>query len=86
MPRPQTVLGAFERCRFDRVDLDDAGGPSSLFVECALTEMLARQPSAATFVNCRYDEIAADRRWDGDYRRRDLNALFPQWEQRRQRR
>lgn len=79
-------LARFEQCVFDRVDLDDADKPSVLFVDCEMTEMLGRQPSGPTFRSCRYTEIARERKWDGDYRRRDLNTLFPQWQQILQRR
>jgi hypothetical protein len=39
-----------------------------------------------SLVNCRITEMEEGKRWDGDYRRRDLNTLFPDWQRRLQRR
>ena len=58
-------------------------GPGSMKGASPVT---AREFLRPTFRNCRYTTIAADRKWDADHRRRDLNVLFPQWSERLQRR
>lgn len=80
----QACLARFENCVLERCSLDDADGVSVLFVGCALVDMLASQPTGPTFQGCRYTTIPADKANDPDYRRRDLNALFPDWQRRLQ--
>ena len=79
-------LAQFDQCVFERVSLDDADSSSVLFVDCNFTDMLERQPEQPTFRNCRYNMIPRDKSRDAEYLRRDLNALFPQWQQFLQRR
>lgn len=74
-------LARFERCLFDRVGLDDAGA-TARFVGCEMRELLGAPPAASTYENCRITVIDAQRHWDAEYRRRDLNTLFPQWRER----
>lgn len=74
-------LARFERCLFDRTSLTDAGA-TARFVGCELRELLGAAPTASTYENCRSTVIDPARQWDADYRRRDLNALFPQWQER----
>lgn len=77
-------LARFERCSLERCSLNDADGVSVLFVDCSLIDMLGSQPTGPTFQHCRYTTIPADKANDPDYRRRDLNALFPDWQRRLQ--
>lgn len=74
-------LARFERCLFDRMGLDDAGA-TARFVGCEMRELLGAPPAASTYENCRITVIDAQRHWDAEYRRRDLNTLFPQWRER----
>lgn len=80
----QPCLARFENCILERCSLDDADGVSVLFVGCSLVDMLTSQPTGPTFQGCRYTTIPADKAFDPDYRRRDLNALFPDWQRRLQ--
>jgi hypothetical protein len=82
LPGGTPCLARFDRCVFDRVELSLPRSRSVLFVDCELNEMLESKPNGPTFRNCRYSEIAAENKWNGDYRRRDLNDLFPQWRER----
>ncbi|MCU0867599.1 MAG: hypothetical protein MUC36_27775 [Planctomycetes bacterium] len=75
-------LARFERCVLERCSLDDADGVSVLFVDCSLLDMLGDQPAGPTFRNCRYTNMPAEQVNDPEYRRRDLNALFPDWQRR----
>lgn len=68
----------------ERCSLGEANSASVLFVGCSLVDVLTGQPAGPTFVNCRYATIPADKANDPDHRRRDLNALFPNWQQRLQ--
>jgi len=77
-------LVRFERSSFERVSLANANTDTVRFIDCTLVDMLDAQPAQPTFRNCRYTTIAEEKRWDADYRRRDLNALFPQWKERLQ--
>ena len=79
-------LARFERCILERCSLGDAVGTSVLFVDCSLVDMLGDQPTGPTFRNCRYTTIPADKGNDPDYRQRDLNVLFPDWQRRLQQR
>lgn len=79
-------LARFERCVFERVDLDTANARTVSFVDCSLTDMLCEQPAEPTFRGCRWTTIPRDKMWDAEYRQRDLNTLFPQWQERQQRR
>jgi hypothetical protein len=79
-------LARFDQCVFDRMGLDAARGPSFAFVDCSMQELLDTPDSGMSLVNCRITEMEEGKRWDGDYRRRDLNTLFPDWQRRLQRR
>jgi len=80
----QPCLARFDNCLMERCSLGEANSASVLFVGCSLVDMLTGQPTGPTFVNCRYATIPADKANDPDHRRRDLNALFPNWQQRLQ--
>ena len=55
-----------------------------LFLGCSLVDMLTSQPTGPTFQGSRYSTIPAEKANDAEYRRRDLNALFPDWQRRLQ--
>lgn len=74
-------LARFERCVFDRVSLSDAGN-TVRFVGCEMRELLGTQPSGSVYENCRIAPIDPKKAWDAEYRKRDLEALFPQWRER----
>jgi hypothetical protein len=80
----QPCLARFENCILERCSLDDADGVSVLFVGCSLVDMLTSQPTGPTFQGSRYSTIPAEKANDAEYRRRDLNALFPDWQRRLQ--
>jgi hypothetical protein len=80
------ALARFDRCVFERMSLDYGDRPAFVYADCTMIEMLSAQPQRPTFRNCRYTTIVEDKKWDADYRRRDLNTLFPQWKERLQRR
>ncbi len=77
-------LARFERCLFDRVGLSDAGR-TVRFVDCEMRELLGKAPTDPVYENCRITVIEPAKQWNAEYRRRDLNTLFPQWRERLQR-
>ncbi len=76
-----TCLARFEACVFDRVSLDNAG-PAVHFVGCVMQELLGAAPTGPVYENCRITVIDPQKQWDGEYRRRNLDDLFPQWRER----
>ncbi len=59
---------------------------STVFVNCAMRDMDGPQPTELTLRNCTYTVMPPELRHDEAHRRRDLNTLFPEWQQRVQRR
>ncbi|MDO8349017.1 MAG: hypothetical protein Q7T30_02185 [Planctomycetota bacterium] len=79
-------LARFDQCVFDRISLSDAETRAVVFVGCTMNELIDSAPDGPKFTNCRITVIDQAKKWDGDFRRRDLNTLFPQWRERAQRR
>lgn len=78
-------LARFVRCSFERMSLGDARSRSVQFDSCTMHELLDEAPDGPRYRGCRITLCDQQRKWDADYRRRDLNELFPQWRERLQR-
>lgn len=78
----EPCLAHFENCVMERCSLGDPSSASVLFAGCSMVDMLNGQPTGPTFQSCSYTTIPAEKADDPEYRRRDLNQLFPDWQRR----
>jgi hypothetical protein len=86
----QPMLARFEGCVFARMALDYASEPTIVFANCSMTDLLRPLPRGPVYENCRsqVNELAQRSEWEAlrASLTRDLNDLFPQWQQRLERR
>jgi hypothetical protein len=85
--RSDALLARFERCQIDQVELElrlVRPGASVAFVSCTLTNILDRRPvedqhPGVAFPGSTIEYFPADQ---GTPPRKDLNEIFPDWQQR----
>lgn len=85
--RSDALLARFEACQIDQVELElrlIRPGASIAFVSCLLTNILDRRPiesqhPGVVFPGSTIEYFPADQ---GEPPRKDLNAIFPNWQQR----
>jgi hypothetical protein len=79
------LIARFDRCVLDRVGMLPLSIPSAVFANCTITDLLGELPRGPVFENCsvQRNELHRAGQWSEleQALRRDLNALFPGWQQ-----
>lgn len=82
MRRTRPLVARFEGCTFERMSLDGAVQPGAVFARCAMIDMLQEPGAGPLYQDCSISVLPYESLHDEAVRRKDLNELFPGWQER----
>ena len=84
------LVARFDACTFERMILHSANRPGIAFTDCVMTDLFDEPSQSSSlhttseglYLNCRITLVPPEQRHDRDVLSRDLNDLFPGWQER----